>query len=327
MSYACTEKLLGQSNNSVNELGIVIGKNVKMLKVVSILNQVKDLDTTVLISGETGTGKSLFAKYLHNSGQNRNQPFIHINCAGIPASLMESELFGYEKGAFTGAQITKPGKFEMAGYGTILLDEICSLPFELQAKLLTVLEERKAERLGSNKCYEVNSKIIAAGNNDLENMVEQKKFREDLFYRLNVIRITVPPLRDHKEDIEVLVNHFLNKYEKKFMKSCHAVSHEVWTVLKAYNWPGNIRELENVIERAVALTTDSIITLEDINERITKIDYVDRRVQDIPHERLQERALIIETLRDNLGSRTKTADYLGISRRTLQYKLKQLSIT
>ncbi len=325
MNYACLQEI--GPNASANQLDIVIGKNPKMIKLMSILNRIKDLDTTVLITGETGTGKSLLAKYLHNSGQNRNHPFVHINCAGIPATLMESELFGYEKGAFTGAQVAKPGKFEIAGCGTVFLDEICALPFELQAKLLTVLEERKTERLGSTGCYEVKSKIIAAANGDLENMVKQKTFREDLFYRLNVIQIAVPPLRSHKEDIEVLVNHFLNKYEKKFAKSMHTISPEVWIALKTYDWPGNIRELENVIERMVALTTDSMITLDDVNEKITHIDSSDASFQDVPQEKLQERAFILEMLRDNLGNRTKTAESLGISRRTLQYKLKQLKIT
>jgi len=327
MTYACAPKLVNQHIDFVSGLDVIFGSNPKMLNIMDMLQKVKDLDTTVLITGETGTGKSLLAKYLHRIGLNGDQPFVHINCAGIPASLLESELFGFEKGAFTGAQIAKPGRFEIAQKGTVFLDEIGSLPLELQAKLLTMLEERKVERLGSTKSYEIESKIIAASNTDLETMVQQKKFRDDLYYRLNVIQISVPPLRYHKEDIEVLTNLFVKRFEHKFSKFHHNLSPEVRIALKAYDWPGNIRELENTIERAVALAAGSTITLDDIPEKIRKTSLIDPCIQDIPQEKLQERTIILEALKEHLGSRVKTADYLGISRRTLQNKLKQLRIT
>jgi transcriptional regulator with PAS, ATPase and Fis domain len=326
MYNASTQNTVEQANKPECELDFVVGNSKSMLDIMSTIKKIKDLNTTVLITGETGTGKSLIAKHLHSLGKFSHEPFIHINCAGIPSNLMESELFGYERGAFTGATLSKPGKFELARSGTIFLDEISTLSFELQAKLLTVLEERKIERLGGTKPYEVKAKIIAASNDNLETMVKEKKFREDLFYRLNVIQIDIPPLRQHREDIVILANHFIEKYRNKFAKSCHIISDEVWDILKVYDWPGNIRELENVIERAVALASESIIGIEDIDGKIKCLTSADDGVRDLSPLDLNERTIILEALRQNLGSRTKTADFLGVSRRTLQYKIKRLKI-
>lgn len=313
------------------EPSFIIGNNYEMQEIADLVERVKAIDSTVLIMGESGTGKSLLAKYIHKKGENKNYPFVHINCASLPANLIESELFGHERGAFTGAISTKIGKFEKAGKGTVFLDEISSLTPELQAKLLVALEERTFERVGGTKSIPLSARIVAATNADLDTAVAKKEFREDLFYRLNVIPITLPPLRYNKENIEVFMNYFLHKFQKKFNRTAIKISYNVLGALKCYDWPGNVRELENTIERAIAICKTSTITLEDlplkIKERITaQGKEIESAIFTKNSLGDSERTVILEALRQNFGHREKTAIFLGISRRTLQNKLKKYNI-
>lgn len=316
-----------EQNNTIPKNMIVMSNGSIMQKIMANLERIKDYNCIVLFTGESGTGKSLYAKVLHNMGIRKQEPFVHINCASLPTSLIESELFGYERGAFTGANITKPGKFEVAEHGTIFLDEIGTLSLEMQAKLLTVIEERKIERLGSNKSVPIKARIITATNINLEKAIEKNEFRLDLYYRLNVIRIEIPPMREHRDDIVPLVESFKAKFEKAFSKPNLYMKPEVWAALKKYDWPGNVRELENTIESIVALA-ESPISLNNLPPHIrngiavkTQYDY-EKVVSDEERERL----MILESLRDNFGNRQKTANDLGICRRTLQYKLKKYNI-
>lgn len=316
-----------EGNNST----FIIGNSMAMQRVMNVLDRIKNFDSTVLITGESGTGKSLIAKALHAMGKRKNLPFVHINCASLPVNLIESELFGYEKGAFTGAVNAKPGKFEIAGKGTIFLDEISTLALDLQAKLLTVLEERKVERIGSTRSKKMSARIVAATNTNLEEAVKNRQFRDDLYYRLNVITLHVPPLRERKEDIGLLIEYFLKIYQEKFNKNKITFQPEVYDALRYYNWPGNIRELENAIESVVALAVEDTVNLEDLPVRI-KRNYSltgDASIKqgNYLNAKDQEGIIIIEALRRNFGHREKTAKELGISRRTLQYKLKKLKIT
>ncbi|MCH7615149.1 MAG: sigma 54-interacting transcriptional regulator, partial [Nitrospinae bacterium] len=225
-----------------------------------------DTDATILILGESGTGKELVAKALFENSKKKDKSFIPINCGGLPVNLLESELFGHEKGAFTGAVAKKIGRFELADKGTIFLDEIGEMPIELQAKLLRVLQEGEFERVGNPHTTKVDVRVIAATNRALEQAVRSGSFREDLYYRLNVFPITSPPLRDRKEDIGVLIMHFLKKFSSKIGKNIEKISQEAMTALEAYPWPGNVRELENTIERAVILAQDAALTLNDLPE-------------------------------------------------------------
>ena len=232
----------------------IVSKSNLFQKVLQQIEKVASTDATVLILGESGTGKELLARAVHNISNRSKRPLVKVNCATLPSNLIESELFGHEKGAFTGAMDRKIGRFELADGGTIFLDELGELPIELQAKLLRVLQEGEFERLGNSKTLKVNVRVIAATNRNLQLAIEKKEFREDLFYRLNVFPITCPPLRDRKEDIPLLVKHFLQKFEGKMGKKITRVPTEVMDALCAYNWPGNIRELENLIERAMILS-------------------------------------------------------------------------
>jgi len=316
-------------NNAGKESKIVLGSNSVMQEVITLMECIKDLNSTVLITGESGTGKSLFAKVLHNIGKNRHYPFIHINCASLPEHLMESELFGHERGAFTGAFLKKPGKFELAEKGTLFLDEISTLSLALQAKLLVVLQENSFERIGGTKLIYFSGRIIAATNVDLEEAVRLKTIREDLYYRLNVIPISIPPLRSHKEDIGLLTDNFLKKYQIKFNRPSLKISNEVLALLKLYDWPGNVRELENTIEHAAALCKFSTISLNDLPIRLkSKVFFrTEQEVRgDISILKEGERAVIVEALLQHLGHRGRTASFLGMSRRTLQYKLKKYKL-
>lgn len=328
VKQAITARIITDKKTDI-EASFITGSSKNMQRVNELLKKIKDLDSTVLITGESGTGKSLAAKVLHNISSRKNHPFIHINCASLPSNLIESELFGFEKGAFTGALASKPGKFELAGKGTIFLDEISCLALELQAKLLTVLDERRIERLGSTKHVNIEARIVAATNTDLEEAVQRKAFREDLYYRLNVITLHLPPLREHKEDIPQLVQYFHERYMEKFNKSGLEIKDEVWQALKYYDWRGNIRELESTIESAIALTPQREIALTDLPARI-RSSYKGQQTNMVLEKSLsseeKEKLLIIETLKDNLGHRGKTAEELGVSRRTLQYKLKKYLI-
>ena len=234
------------------------------------VEQVAPTDAAVLILGETGTGKELVARAVHSTSHRRDRPLVKLNCAALPANLIESDLFGHEKGAFTGAHTQKTGRFELADGGTLFLDEIGDLPLDLQAKLLRVLQEGEFERLGSLKTIKVDVRVIAATNRDLDSAVENGEFRKDLFYRLNVFPIVCPPLRDRREDIPVLAHHFLFKYGAKIRKKIQTIPDSLLEALQAYEWPGNVRELENVIERAIILTKGSTLEMdEQFNRRVS----------------------------------------------------------
>jgi len=244
----------------------IISRGKALNAVLTQIEQVAPTDASVLILGESGTGKELLARAVHSRSRRSNRPLVKVNCASLPSNLIESELFGHEKGAFTGAVAKKIGRFELADNGTIFLDEIGEMPIELQAKLLRVLQEGEFERLGNPHTTTVDVRVIAATNRALEQAVKAGSFREDLYYRLNVFPITSPPLRDRKEDIGVLITHFLKKFSSKIGKSIKKISQEAMTALETYSWPGNVRELENTIERAVILAQDEALTLNDLPE-------------------------------------------------------------
>ena len=306
-------------------------KSAVMKHMFKLLNQVASSNATVILYGETGTGKEIASKTIHDLSERKEKPFIKVNCAAIPEALLESELFGYEKGAFTGAVIRKPGRFELADGGSIFLDEIGDMPLNVQAKLLRVLQEREFERLGGIKTIKVDVRIIAATNKNLESLVKQGAFREDLYYRLNVVPIEIPPLRKRKEDIPALVEHFLLKSSSISKNTPKKINDDVMQRLINYEWPGNIRELENIIERCVVVTVGNLITLEDLPDDIAKCDVengdcltkantLDETVDNA------EKSAIIKVLRECDGNRTHASERLGISRRSLHRKIIKYGI-
>jgi formate hydrogenlyase transcriptional activator len=305
----------------------IIGDSRALKLVLKEVQTVAATDSTVLILGETGSGKELVARALHNHGNRRERTFVKLNCAAIPTGLLESELFGHEKGAFTGAITTKIGRFELADRGTLFLDEVGEVPLELQVKLLRVLQEQEFERLGSTRTIRVNVRILAATNRDLDYMVEEQKFRSDLYYRLKVFPITVPSLRDRPEDIPLLVRHFAQKFAQRMKKRIETIPSEAMNALQAYHWPGNVRELENFIERSVILTQgpDLVVSLDELkhapghtmNSKPTTLEQAER---DHIMRALQAAKWII-------GGPTGAAAKLGMKRTTLQSKMQKLSIT
>lgn len=304
----------------------IIGQSDVMHDVIKLAEQVAPSQASVLIRGENGTGKESIASLIHNIGQRKDKPFIKVSCAALPDSLLESELFGYEKGAFTGAVSQKEGRFELAHEGTLFLDEIGEITPSIQVKLLRVLQEGEFERLGGTKVLRSNVRIISATNVNLENAIKQKRFREDLYYRLNVITIDMPPLRERREDIPLLVSHFLKIYQEKNNKVIDGISEDVLDILTDYQWPGNVREIKNVIERAVVLTQDRVITLKDLPENISR-ENVEERKLTIPFGmplREIEKKIIIETLRRSKGDKEITANLLGITPRTIYRKMNSL---
>lgn len=302
----------------------------RMEKVLDHIRKVANSNATVTIAGETGTGKELAAKTIHRLSDRNKGPFIKVNCGAIPEQLIESELFGYEKGAFTGAVSQKPGRFELADGGTIFLDEIGELIPSMQVKLLRVLQEKEIQRLGGVNEIKVDVRIISASNKNLETLVKEGRLREDLFYRLNVIPVNLPALRERKEDIKELVEHFLNKSARISGKKIKSISQEVLEVLTSYNWPGNIRELENVIERCIVLTQEEIIGIDALPENI--LNNKDKKKIDSEVDRLsdaldsKEREVLVSKLKECGGNRTKTSELLGISRRSLHRKLLKYEI-
>jgi len=310
----------------------------KSKKIQKILNSVEKLakspDTTILIEGESGTGKEVFAKYIHQKSPRKDFPFIQINCAAIPKELAESELFGHEKGAFTGAaQKTKLGKFELAEGGTILLDEIGELSFDLQVKLLRILQEKRFYRVGGEKEVSINVRVLAATNKSLEEEVQKGNFREDLFYRLNVAKIIVPPLRDRKEDIPLLSYSFLKEFSQKFKKDVKGIAAEAMDILESYYWKGNIRELRNVIERVVLLMEEAEVREHHLSSLISSAveeKDEDKFVLKIPSKGIKIdvvlKSLILKTLSITNGNQVKAAKILGLSRSKLRYRMEQLGI-
>lgn len=307
----------------------LVGKSPRMKELVDTLSLVAPSDATVLILGESGTGKEVVANAVHQNSLRAQQPFIKVSCAALPETLLESELFGHEKGAFTGAVARREGRFQLAHRGTIFLDEVGEMSMTTQTKLLRAIYEREFTPLGGTRTVKVDVRVIAATNRDLLKDVQEGRFREDLFYRLNVIPITLPPLRERKEDVPELAMHFFTIYGRKNKKELKNISPKTMDLLCRYDWPGNIRELENCVERAVIMARQEIIVPEDlpINIRVD-LPAEEGELRLFPGISLaaMEKALILKTLQDADDNRTRAADILGINRRTLQNKLKEYGI-
>ncbi len=306
----------------------IIGRSEKLLTMLEMIDQLAPTDVTILIEGESGTGKELVAHAIHQKSGRGQKPFISVNCGALPRELIGSELFGHEKGAFTGASQQKQGRFELADRGTLFLDEIAEMNLEVQVTLLRILEEGRFRRVGGTREVKVNVRVIAATNKSLKEQVKGGRFREDLFYRLNVVRMSLPPLRERQEDIEPLAQHFLDTFSAKYHKSNLKFASELSERLAHYQWPGNIRELKNCIERAVILTREPVIGLDLLPERL-------QRESDLPTRAgvsvglslaEMEREMISQTLEHTGGHRKRTAEILGISERDLYYKLKKYQL-
>jgi two-component system response regulator HydG len=307
----------------------IIGKSRPMKELFETLSLVAPSDATILIYGESGTGKELVANAIHQNSARVQRPFIKVSCAALPETLLESELFGHEKGAFTGAIARKEGRFHLADGGSFFLDEVDVMSPATQVKLLRVLQEREFEPLGSTKTIRVDIRLIAATNKDLEAEVKAGRFREDLFYRLNVIPIHLPPLRKRKEDIPLLAEHFFDIYREKNKSSSKGFLPKTLDLMIRYEWPGNVRELENVVERAVLLCRDEYISAHDLPPEIQGAEGKDQSLVSIPSGmtiKEIEKEAILQTLAETGGSRTQTARILGVSRKTLQNKLKEYGI-
>ncbi len=334
-----------QTESIVGERFGIIGTSNAIKELYAVIERVADTPTTALVTGESGTGKELVARALHENSSRRDKPFIKVNCAAIPRDLMESELFGYERGAFTGAVGSKPGRFELAHGGTLFLDEIGTIPIEMQVKLLRSLQESEFERVGGIKTIRVDVRLVAATNSDLRREIELGTFRDDLYYRLNVVPIRLSPLRERAEDIPLLVRHFLSKFNARLNKSITSISAEAEAALAAYPWPGNIRELENVIERAVLFADSSQIELGDLSPELRETSPATRPRASMPPPTLDtassieglkeqvkaamsrlERELIQRALDQTAGNVTHAARLLKISRKGLQLKMKELGL-
>lgn len=324
-------KLLRSQLQDKYKISSVISNSPKMEEVISIAARVAESKATVLITGENGTGKEVLAKSIHFISQRKDKPFVAVNIPALSETLLESELFGHEKGAFTGADRMKKGRFELASGGTIFLDEIGDIPVSTQVKMLRVLQEQQIERVGSGETINVDVRIIAATNRDLEQKIKDGTFREDLYYRLNIVSIKIPPLRERKEDILPLIEFFIDKYAKENNREKIEISKDAADNLLKYGYPGNVRELENIIERAVVLARGSIITLNDLPMSVKGL-----AEENIIHEtaggqltdqvEALEKKLIYDALRQAGGNQTKAGKILGLSERNLRYKLKKYDI-
>lgn len=312
---------------------IIIGRESKMQDIYSLIETIADSNANVLIRGESGTGKRVIAQAIHNNSYRKDRPFVEVSCGALPETILESELFGHVKGAFTGAIKDKIGRFELASGGTIFLDEIDAFSMNLQVKLLRVIQEREFERVGDTRTIKVDIRIVAATNRDLDEEIAKRRFREDLYYRLNVVNIALPPLRDRIGDIPLLVEHFLDKYSNEAGKEVLGIHEEAMKMLLRYNWPGNVRELENVIERAVILAKGSSVTLGDLPKPLQMAR--DRRarpqVKGIRRSLKQsleepERQIILNVLKRTNWNRKRAAQVLGINRTTLYNKIKKFGL-
>ena len=311
------------------EFDNIVGRSPAMQEIFATIERVAPTRATVLLAGESGVGKDLIARAIHFHSPRRDRPFVKINCTALPENLMESELFGYEKGAFTGANTTKPGKFEQADTGTVFLDEIGDVPPSIQVKLLRILQEREFERLGSNKTRHIDVRVIAATNQDLRAALEQGTFREDLYYRLNVVPIDIIPLRERMQDIPFLAEHFLSKYAAETTNHVQAITPGAMSKLMTYHWPGNVRELENVIERSVVMCTGDRLDAADI-----KLDNAPRPRSVAGEFALPagmtldqyEQELIREALKRADGNKSQAARALGLTRNALRYRLTQMGL-
>lgn len=307
----------------------IIGKSRPMKALFETLSMIAPSDATVLIYGESGTGKELVANAIHQNSPRARKPFIKVSCAALPETLLESELFGHERGAFTGALTRKAGRFQLANQGAIFLDEVGEMSWATQVKLLRVLQEREFEPLGSTKTIQVDIRVIAATNKDLEAEVREGRFREDLFYRLNVVPIHLPPLRERKEDIPLLAESFFQQYKAARQSPIKGFLPKTLDIMMRYDWPGNIRELENAVERALLLCRGEYIAPEDLPPNVQGARDQDRPMVSVPYGmKLKdvEREVILQALADSHGNRTQTARILGISRKTLQNKLKEYGL-
>jgi DNA-binding NtrC family response regulator len=306
----------------------IIAVSSTMREVIKTIKRLAGTDSTVLVTGETGTGKSFLSGNIHFNSPRRSKPFIQVNCANIPETLLESELFGHEKGSFTGADKTRTGRFEQASGGTIFLDEFCELGFDLQAKLLRAIEEKAFERLGGNKTIHADTRIIAATNRDIEALVRAGQFREDLYYRINVLRIHLPPLRERVACIEPLAHYLLEKLGRAVKKKFESIDPEVIDMFRRYPWPGNIRQLSNTIERAILLEDQSVISKSSVSlPEIEEVTPANIRPAGLKLSENEEKDVISRALESNLWIQKDAALQLGISPRALNYRIKKLGIT
>ncbi|MBN2411275.1 sigma-54-dependent Fis family transcriptional regulator [candidate division KSB1 bacterium] len=322
-------KRLKELVNDRFRFGGIISSGKSMAEALSIASRVAESKASVLITGESGTGKELVARAIHFASTRESKPFIAVNMAALPENLVESELFGHEKGAFTGADKFRKGRFESAHEGTIFIDEVGDVPLSTQVKLLRVLQEHTIERIGSSESIAVDVRIIAATNKKLEEMVKTGMFREDLFYRLNVVKIELPPLRQRKTDIPLLINHFITHYSEINNKSIKGLSNDSMDKLMKYPFPGNVRELENIIEQAVVLSRDEIIGVNDLPASVAQSNDMDYNIkQGTFQQRVEafEKKLISEALKNNNDIQTKAAESLGMTERHLRYKLKKYGL-
>lgn len=317
----------------------MVGKSRRMREIYSLIEKVAPAPTSVLITGESGTGKELVARAIHSRSPREKEPFISLNCAGLPETLLESELFGHERGAFTGAVALRKGRFELADHGTLLLDEVGEMPLTLQVKLLRVIQERAFERVGGSKTLKVDVRIIAATNKDLKEEVERGNFREDLYYRLNVVHIHLPPLRERQDDIQMLVSHFVSKFAKGLQRPNLRILPETVRFLSTLPWEGNVRELENTIERAAILCTDDLITPEDVQPDTMSGQEAAGWGEELEIEQLIppntplpevldaiEKKLVTNALGKSDNIQTRAAESLGITKSLLQYKMKKFGL-
>ncbi|MDI6704373.1 MAG: sigma-54 dependent transcriptional regulator [bacterium] len=314
------------------EVGEIIGDTEEIREVYRAIDNIAKLETPVLISGENGVGKELVARAIHERSQRRDKPFIAVNLAAVPLGLIESELFGHEKGAFTGADRRRIGRFELAREGTLFLDEIAEIPQVLQVKLLRVLQEKEFQRVGGTATLKTDARIIAATNQDLEKRIEENRFREDLYYRLNVFPIHVPPLRERKEDIPKLISYFISKYNAIMMKNIEGISRDALDVLVRYDWPGNIRELQNIIQRMIIQSRHALLELEDVpleirepSKKVKKMDFsqaIDNLIEAYDFEKGKSlwddtQRMLVRHMVKKVGEKNKSAELLGISKPTL----------
>jgi two-component system NtrC family response regulator len=324
---------LSEALSEKHRFSNIIGRSKPMLRIYDLIGKVAHSKASVLITGPSGTGKELIAKAIHYESPRKSRPFVSVNCGALTETLLESELFGHEKGAFTGAIALKKGRFELADGGTLFLDEVGEMPPSLQVKLLRVLQEMEFERVGGTRSLRVDVRVLSASNRNLKETVAEGSFREDLFYRLNVIHIEVPPLKERPEDIRLLVNHFIDKYRRASTKEKIELSPEAWKSFYAYHWPGNVRELENVIERAVVLNSEGVIHLKDLppefSEEREELD-VDRFIpSDVPLQQTLEKIeekLILRALKQSGNVQSHAAEKLGITKSLIQHKMKKYNI-
>ncbi len=321
-----------ESPEQILKIEGIVTKSPAIHKILKMLPRIASTQSNVLIMGESGTGKELIAKAIHNLSPKKDRPFVIVNCGGMPETLLESELFGYKKGAFTGATSDKIGLFEAADGGTIFLDEIGELPAALQVKILRVVEDKSFKPIGDTKDIKVDIRLISATNKELEKEVIEGRFREDLYYRLNVIPIRIPPLRDRAEDIPVLISHFLKKYSKEFGKDIRKISSSALELFTSYDFPGNVRELENIIARCVALETSNIIlpeslVLSDFKKGRLKVEVVSPEGMDLQKKvEALEKTFLIKALEEAKGVKKRAAELLNLSFRSFRYKLKKYNI-